>query len=227
MEVMTSRRSPHFLGVLVLVLLTACSVMAPATPTPLPTLALFTHTWRPGDIASSDQLGPGPELAQICRDCLRTYFPADLDYAAGLKELRNSTYPDGLIPWFKYPPQGNYAFVNAEHTEFVEGFTVALKDDERQAEFDDLFVSQFLGRMQETLASLAPDTSAIAAVAVGDKSVGVTSDPTANGTAWRLNVVSFREGAVGAFVFCLHPAAGPPPNDVVKMAELYAASLTQ
>ena len=224
---MKSHRSKQSLAVLILLLLTACATVPPTTPSPLPTLAPFTHTWRPGDITSGDQLGLGPELAQICKDCLRTYFPADLDYAAGLKELRNSTYPDGLIPWFKYPPQGNYAFVNAEHTEFVEGFTVALKDAERQSAFDDLFVARFFPLMHQTLLEWSPESLELKDVTVGDKSSGIVAQPTVSGFAWRLEAVSFRVGDLGAFVFSLYPAGADAPNDIAKIAQLYADSLKQ
>ncbi|MFH1184922.1 MAG: hypothetical protein V1755_07770 [Chloroflexota bacterium] len=204
---------------LTVALLTSC---APSTSAPLP-----TPTPLPGEINNPAVLGLGAEFVPICRQCLNKVFPSDLAYAAGMKELRNSQYPDGLIPWFRFQIKKFFAFANGDNTRFVEGNTVFLTDPKDQAVFDDLFIAKFYANWNQSVQQWTPDAAEIKDVTVGDKSVGATAELTVDGFAWRLSAVSFRAGDVGAFVFTLYPAAADAPGDIVKIARMYADSIKQ
>ena len=197
---------------------------AALVPTQLPTLPPFSSTSAqlPGAISGGDELGLGSEFRWICRCDLAKNFPSELEYAAGIKELRTTAHPAGLIPWFRFPGNGNFAFVNLDNTQFVHGASVVLKDLERQDQFDAVFVEEFLAAWKLGMLELAPDAVEIGDVSVGDKSVGVTATPMIDGSSWRLNAVSFRKGGVGAFVFELYPAQADGPGDIVKIAQTYA-----
>ena len=202
---------------------------AAVAPEQLPTLPPFSSTSAqlPGAVSSGDELGLGPTFLSICRCDLAKKLPAGLEYAAGVKELRDATYPTALIPWFRFPVNGNFAFVNGDNTQFVAGGSVVLKDRERQTQFDAVFVKEFPANWKLSLPELTPDAAQIEDVSVGDTSVGVTANPTIDGSAWRLNAVSFRDGDAGGFVFTVYPATAEGPGDIVKIAQLYAESIKQ
>jgi len=226
---MNSHRSKQSLAVLIVLLLTACATVprtavAPTTiptPFPFPTRSALAFSY-------GTELGLGYEFQKIWRGYdLTARFPAALVYAAGIKEFRDSTYPDALIPWFRFPAKNNFAFGTSDNTQFVEGSSVLLKDAESQETFDDLFIAQLLPLEQKSVSEWTSDVAPIQDVAVGDKSSGIVAQPTVDGFAWRLEAVSFRLGDIGAFVFTLYPAAATAPADVVKLAQVYADSLKQ
>jgi hypothetical protein len=197
---------------------------AAATSTVAPT-AVPTPTSAPGEISSADQLGLPAGFVPISSDDLALKYPAKLVYSGGIKVEKDQFFPQGLIPWSQFPKQAGFAFTNSDNTQFVHGFTVALAGPKDQSSFDALFVSEFFAKMRLSVLRWTPNAAKIKGVAVGDKSVGVTSSPKIDGAAWTLNVVSFRVGDTGAFVFTLYPAAATAPIDIVKLAEMYASTL--
>jgi hypothetical protein len=200
---------------------------AAVVPTQLPTLPPFSSTSAqlPGAVSSGEELGLGPEFIWICRCDLAKNFPPDLEYAAGIKELRTAEHPAGLIPWFRFPGNGSFTFASVDNTQFVHGASVVLKDLERQDQFDAVFVADFPAAWKLGMLELTPDVVEIMDVSVGDASVGVTANPMIDGFAWRLTAVSFRIGGVGAFVFTLHPSEVDGPGDIVEIAQMYADSM--
>jgi len=200
------------------------------SPTEVPTAtvaptAVQLPTSAPGVISSPDQLGLAADFVPISFDDLALKYPPKLLFAGGIKEEKDQFYPLGLIPWFQFPLKARFAFTNSDNTQFVHGFTVALANPKDQSSFDALFVSEFFAKMRLSVLRWTPNAAKIKGVAVGDKSVGVTSSPKIDNTAWTLNVVSFRVGDTGAFVFTLYPASATTPIDIVKLAETYAGTL--
>jgi hypothetical protein len=202
------------------------TLTATAAPTssPTPTLAP-TPTSAPGEISSATQLGLAADFVPISSDDLTLKYPPKLVFAGGIKEQKDQIYPLGLIPWFQFPLKARFGFTNNDNTQFVYGYTVVLATSKDQASFDALFVSEFFAKMRISVLQWTPNAAKIKNVAVGDKSVGVTSSPNVDGSAWNLNVVSFRLGDTGAFVFTLYPASASAPIDIVKLAQVYAGAL--
>ena len=224
-----------FLGTVCALLLAACGAVPPAAAPPTSAPASPpTATPRPGEVNNGQVLGLGPEFAFICRKCVNEHFPAaGLEYAAGLQELKNEAYPKGIIPWFHFQTQGFFGFGNGgtqqpadpANPQMVYGSSVVLSGAEDRSTFDALYITDFATKIGSSMPEGSPGASEIKDVAVGDMSAGATAEATVNGSSWRLNAVSFRQGDVGAFVFTLYPAAANAPADIVKVAQLYAESL--
>ena len=218
---------------------TAAPPTVPATSAPQPTVAPTatvaptiapTPTSAPGVISSGDQLGLAAEFVPISKDDLAQKIPPELAPAAGISEPSkqssiSQTCPGCVIHWFQFPVKASFAFVNADATKFVYGYTEDLSGPKDQSTFDTFFVDNFFANMRLNVLQYTQDAKKIKDLSVGDKSSGVTARPAPHGVAWQLNVVSFRVGSTGAFVFTLYPGAADPPIDIVKLAQAYAATL--
>jgi hypothetical protein len=234
---MKRRRSDRVLAAVFGLLLTACGSVQGALeighPTQSPISELRTSTPPGAAVSSGEELGLAPTFTPVCRNCLGYFVPPDLYDAMGLKELRSSPYVSGLIPWFRFPVKCFFAFTNAvpplylkdNNLQLVYGFSVALDGPQDEKSFDELFIAEFPALEQQTLTAWSSDATPIQGLAVGDSSVGVAARPTVNGYVWALNAVSFRVGQSGGFVFTLYPARARAPEDILRIARLYARHL--
>lgn len=204
---------------------------APTTlpPTEAPTATATsepTPTSAPGEIGSGNQIGLGADFVAVPKDDLAGKMPPELLIAGGLKEWPKSYPYYSVTPhWLEFPAKASFAFANADSTEFVYGYTVALPDAKDQTRFDSSFVDEFYAKERLEVLIYTQDSARIKDLAVGDKSSGMTAKPVVHGFAWRFNMISFRVGSTGAFVFTLYPASADAPIDIVKLAQTYASTL--
>ena len=218
---------------------TAASSPSPMPPTEAPTAlpqpteaptatatSVPTPTSAPGEISNGDQVGLGPEFVTVSKDELASKFPPKLLIAGGLMEApKSDPFYSVTMHWLEFPAKASFSFVNADNTEFVYGYTVTLAEAKDQTKFDSSYVDEFYAKERLGVLPYTQDAAKIKDVAVGDKSAGVTASPKVEGFAWHLNVISFRVGDTGAFVFTLYPADKDSPVDIVKLAQSYAATL--
>ena len=176
----------------------------------------------PGEIATGDQLGLGAEFVALSKDDLSQKVPALLLPAAGFEENPDNPFQ---VKWSQYPVKASFAFANSDNTKFVYGYIVDLPELKDQSAFDASFIGEFFAKMR--LTTYPPDVSKIKDITVGEKSVGVTAKYKIENTIWRLNVVVFRIGSVGAFTFTLFVEDAGSPVEIGKLAQLYADKITQ
>ena len=194
-------------------------------PTVVPTLAP-TPTSAPGMISSPDQLGLPAGFVAIAKDDLASKVPAGLLMAAGFKEDKTDPYfATDQLAWFQFPVKASFGFVNADNTQFVYGYTVDLSGPKDAVTFDARDGEEIVIKTQIALFQATKDVVRIKEVAVGDKTFGVTAKPIIKHFNWVLNIVSFRLGTTGAFVFTLYPTSATAPIDIVKLAQIYAGTL--
>jgi hypothetical protein len=229
-------------GLVVCLALTACG-SAPANPTPaapaeLPTSApqqtvapsatvapttAPTPTSAPGVISSADQLGLAADFVALPKDDVILKVPPELLVTRVLiEDPKNPFHNITAVNWLQFPVKASFAFAKADNKEFVYGYTVTLSDSKDQATFDSTFVEQLYAIEKHTLI-YTQDSAPLKDVAVGDKSGGLTTKLLSG--SWGYNVVSFRVGSTGAFVFTIYPGDAQAPIDVVKLAQACAATL--
>ena len=224
------------------IVLAGCAAPAPA-PTPLPPTeaptalpptaaptattaptALPTPTSAPGEISSAEQLGLAADFVALPKDEVIRKVPTELLISRVLiEDPKNYFHNSTAINWLEFPVKASFAFAKADSTEFVYGYTVNLSDSKDQAKFDSVFVQQLYTIVKHSLTYIK-DSAPIKDLAVGDKSGGITTK-LGLGNGWRYNVISFRVGSTGAFVFTIYPADAAAPIDIVKLAEIYAGTL--
>jgi hypothetical protein len=203
----------------------------PPTPAPSATTAptataVPTPTSAPGVISSPDQLGLPSGFVAVPKDDLAAKLPPELLTAAGFKEDRKDPYfATDQLAWFQFPVKASFGFANADNTQFVYGYAVDLSGPQDAVTFDARDGEELVIKTSVSLFHATKDVVRIKNVAVGDKAYGVTAKPIIRDFPWVLNIVPFRLGTSGAFVFTLYPASVEAPIDVVKLAEVYAGTL--
>jgi hypothetical protein len=177
-------------------------------------------------ISSPDEVGLPAGFAAVPKDELAAKVPPELLTAAGFKEDKTDPYfSTDQLAWFQFPVKASFGFANADGTQFVYGYTVDLSGPKDAVTFDARDGEELVIKTQVALFHATKDVKRIKDVAVGDKAFGVTAKPIVKHFAWVLNVVPFRLGTTGAFVFTLYPASAEPPIDIVKLARAYADTL--
>jgi hypothetical protein len=195
------------------------------TSTVAPT-AVPTPTSAPGVLSSPDELGLPTGFVAVAKDDLASKVPAGLLTAAGFKEDKTDPYfATDQLAWFQFPVKASFGFVNSDNTQFVYGYTVDLSGPKDAVTFDARDGEEIVIKTQVALFFATKNVVRIKDVAVGDKAFGVTAKPIIKHFAWVLNIVPFRLGTTGAFVFTLYPASATAPIDIVKLAQAYAGTL--
>ncbi len=205
----------------------AATAIPPPTAIPTETTvppAVPTLTPRPGEFDNASQLGLSSDFVKVPKDDIAQKLPPALLMAFGFKEDHTDPYFDtDQVAWFQYPVKSSFGFANGDNTKFVYGYTVNLFNPSDQTAFDVRDGEELMIKMHIALLQYTQDGKKIKDLNVGDKSTGITATLSPHGVHWAFNLVTFRVGGTGAFVFTLYQ--GDAPIDIVKLAQLYADTL--
>ena len=191
---------------------TAAAPTSTLTPTSTP-----TTTATPTDTPTITPT-PGPDLSQavLTLDDL----PEDFEDAS---EEFNAIAPGFEMDAFPYQYLESFVFMDDCQCEFIVGITFHLPWRSQQKEFDQ-FSAGFARIMIDSAELLGGESEVrrsedlVGLEDIGDAVTGVTTTVGSNGGQTRMDIVVFRRGIVGAWIFVYYPEGEIPVVSIDELA---------